>query len=55
MPVGQLLGRAREAVPIYASGGLLVGPAAPPRQWCAARAGAGAVKIKVGRDAGGAT
>jgi L-alanine-DL-glutamate epimerase-like enolase superfamily enzyme len=48
--VAQLLGRARDAVAIYASGGFCSWEAARLREWCAARAGAGRIKIKVGRD-----
>lgn len=50
VPVAQLLGRARAAVPIYASGGFCSWDQGRLRQWCAARACAGAVKIKVGRE-----
>jgi L-alanine-DL-glutamate epimerase-like enolase superfamily enzyme len=52
VPVGQLHGRARQAVPVYASGGFCSWDEGRLREWCAARAGAGAVKIKVGREPG---
>jgi L-alanine-DL-glutamate epimerase-like enolase superfamily enzyme len=51
VPVADLLGRARDAVAIYASGGFCSWEEARLREWCDARAGAGRVKIKVGRDA----
>src|SRR3954453_11679642 len=52
VPAGQLLGRARDAVPVYASGGFCSWDESRLREWCAARARAGAVKIKVGREPG---
>ena len=51
VPVGRLLGHARDAVTIYASGGFCSWDSARLHDWCAARAGAGRLKIKVGRDA----
>jgi L-alanine-DL-glutamate epimerase-like enolase superfamily enzyme len=51
VPVGRLLGPARDAVAIYASGGFCSWDAARLRQWCAERAGVGRIKIKVGREA----
>jgi L-alanine-DL-glutamate epimerase-like enolase superfamily enzyme len=50
VPVWRLLGAARDAVPIYASGGFCSWEPGRLREWCAASAGAGAIKIKVGRD-----
>src|SRR4051794_41601056 len=52
VPVGQLLGCARAAVPVYASGGFCSWDQGRLRRWCTERAGAGAVKIKVGREPG---
>src|SRR5689334_498148 len=51
VPVGELLGRVRAAVPIYASGGFCSWDEGRLREWCAEWAGAGAVKVKVGREA----
>src|SRR3954471_7935866 len=51
-PIAQLLGRARDAVPIYASGGFCSWDEGRLREWCAARAGAGAGKVKGGRERG---
>ena len=51
VPAGHLLGAARDTVAIYASGGFCSWDAARLREWCAERAGAGRIKIKVGRDA----
>jgi L-alanine-DL-glutamate epimerase-like enolase superfamily enzyme len=50
VPVAWLLGRARDAVAIYASGGFCSWDPGHLREWCAARADAGAIKIKVGRE-----
>jgi L-alanine-DL-glutamate epimerase-like enolase superfamily enzyme len=50
LPVARLLGAAREAVAIYASGGFCSWEPGRLREWCAARAGMGRIKIKVGRD-----
>ena len=49
-PVHQLLGAARDAVPIYASGGFCSWDDDRLRAWCADVAPAGRVKIKVGRE-----
>jgi L-alanine-DL-glutamate epimerase-like enolase superfamily enzyme len=51
-PVRRLLGTAREAVPIYASGGFCSWDLERLRAWCAESASAGRVKIKVGREPG---
>jgi L-alanine-DL-glutamate epimerase-like enolase superfamily enzyme len=48
-PLGRLLGGARDAVPIYASGGFCSWDLERLRAWCARCASAGRVKIKVGR------
>jgi L-alanine-DL-glutamate epimerase-like enolase superfamily enzyme len=50
VPAGRLLGAARDAVAIYASGGFCSWDAPRLREWCAARAETGRIKIKVGRD-----
>jgi L-alanine-DL-glutamate epimerase-like enolase superfamily enzyme len=49
-PVHRLLGTARDAVPIYASGGFCSWSSERLRAWCAEVASAGRVKIKVGRE-----
>jgi L-alanine-DL-glutamate epimerase-like enolase superfamily enzyme len=49
-PVHRLLGAARDAVPIYASGGFCSWDDERLRAWCAQTASAGRVKIKVGRE-----
>jgi L-alanine-DL-glutamate epimerase-like enolase superfamily enzyme len=49
-PVHELLGAARAAVPIYASGGFCSWDLERLRAWCAQTAAAGRVKIKVGRE-----
>jgi L-alanine-DL-glutamate epimerase-like enolase superfamily enzyme len=49
-PVHQLLGAARDAVPIYASGGFCSWDLDRLRAWCAEQAPIGRVKIKVGRE-----
>jgi L-alanine-DL-glutamate epimerase-like enolase superfamily enzyme len=49
-PVHQLLGAARDAVPIYASGGFCSWGLDRLRNWCAEQAPIGRVKIKVGRE-----
>jgi L-alanine-DL-glutamate epimerase-like enolase superfamily enzyme len=51
-PVHRLLGTARDAVPIYASGGFCSWELERLREWCAESASTGRVKIKVGRDPG---
>jgi L-alanine-DL-glutamate epimerase-like enolase superfamily enzyme len=52
VPTHRMLGRARDAVPIYASGGFCSWDEERLREWCAEAAPAGRVKIKVGRDPG---
>lgn len=52
VPVAQSLGAAREAVAIYASGGFCSWDPNRLHEWCASRAGAGAIKIKVGHEPG---
>jgi L-alanine-DL-glutamate epimerase-like enolase superfamily enzyme len=49
-PVHQLLGAARDGVPIYASGGFCSWDLERLRAWCAESASAGRVKIKIGRE-----
>jgi L-alanine-DL-glutamate epimerase-like enolase superfamily enzyme len=49
-PVHHLLGGARDAVPIYASGGFCSWDLEHLRTWCAEQAPIGRVKIKVGRE-----
>jgi L-alanine-DL-glutamate epimerase-like enolase superfamily enzyme len=49
-PVHRLLGASRAEVPIYASGGFSSWDLERLRSWCADVAGAGRVKIKVGRE-----
>jgi L-alanine-DL-glutamate epimerase-like enolase superfamily enzyme len=51
-PVHRLLGAARAAVPIYASGGFCSWSLERLRSWCGEVSGAGRVKIKVGREPG---
>src|SRR5918994_6744513 len=50
VPVHRMLGPARDAVPIYASGGFCSWDEERLREWCAEAAPAGRVKIKVARD-----
>jgi L-alanine-DL-glutamate epimerase-like enolase superfamily enzyme len=50
VPASRLLGTARDAIGIYASGGFCSWEAGRLREWCSACAGAGAIKIKVGRE-----
>jgi len=50
VPVHRMLGRARDAVPIYASGGFCSWDEDRLREWCAEAAPAGRVKIKVARE-----
>jgi L-alanine-DL-glutamate epimerase-like enolase superfamily enzyme len=52
VPVHRLLGTARDAVPIYASGGFCSWDDERLRAWCAQGAATGRVKIKVGREPG---
>jgi len=49
-PVHRLLGAARDAVPIYASGGFCSWDDERLRAWCAQTAPAGRIKVKVGRE-----
>jgi L-alanine-DL-glutamate epimerase-like enolase superfamily enzyme len=49
-PVHRLLGTARDAVPIYASGGFCSWELERLRAWCAEVAPVGRLKIKVGRE-----
>jgi L-alanine-DL-glutamate epimerase-like enolase superfamily enzyme len=49
-PVHQLLGAARDAVPIYASGGFCTWDLERLRAWCAEVSPTGRLKIKVGRE-----
>ena len=49
-PAHHLLGAARDAVPIYASGGFCSWDLDRLRAWCEQGASAGRVKIKIGRD-----
>jgi L-alanine-DL-glutamate epimerase-like enolase superfamily enzyme len=49
-PLHRLLGTARDAVPIYASGGFCSWDLERLRAWCSDGASAGSVKIKVGRE-----
>jgi L-alanine-DL-glutamate epimerase-like enolase superfamily enzyme len=50
VPVHHLLGSARDAVPIYASGGFCSWSLERLRAWCAEVASTGRVKIKIGRE-----
>jgi L-alanine-DL-glutamate epimerase-like enolase superfamily enzyme len=49
-PVHRMLGPARDAIPIYASGGFCSWDVERLRAWCAQGASTGRVKIKVGRE-----
>src|SRR3954463_6069741 len=50
LPLPRLPRRARDAVPIYSSGGFCSWPLERLHDWCEQSAAAGRVKIKVGRD-----